>query len=66
LEVEVSKIQRRLALFWPILGFGACAVRKCCTINGGNAIDYSSVLSARANCLGGFVKILCNAYLETQ
>jgi hypothetical protein len=66
LEVEVSKIQLRPALCWPVLGPGVCAVRKCCTINRGIAIDYCSSMAARANCLGGFVKILCNEYLETQ
>jgi hypothetical protein len=66
LEVEVSKIQLRPALYWPLLGPEACAVRKCCTINRSIAIDYCPALLARANCLGGFVKISCNVYPDTN
>jgi hypothetical protein len=39
LEVEVAKRRLRPALYWPVPGPGVCAVRKCCTISGGIAID---------------------------
>jgi hypothetical protein len=75
LEVEVAKIQRRHALYWS---FQTPELARCANVARSPAplplitalppdtFIYGSVQTARANCLEHFVKISCNAYLETQ